>query len=461
MSVSPWPALRHVRSALTLLALLASSACSQIGGVAPQSAVLPATISRAHPAAVGTYIKHVVLIIQENRTFNMLFEGYPGATTAAVGLNSTGKTVTLKAIKFNPEQDMVHNFKEAVTAWDNGKMDKFDKTPFDDGDLAGNYPYSYLEHTQVAPYWAMAKAYTLADHMFPTEFGPSFTSHLALIAGTMNLAPDLAEANYPTSGPWGCDASSNTTTNTVNKKRVINTYGPFPCFTQFRTMADTLDAKNVSWKYYAPQLDSDPGGQLWTSFDAIHNVRYGPDWTRNIDSPNSNVLKDAMSGKLPAMSWVIPDWLYSDHPAASSDLGPSWVSSVVNAVGKSKDWNSTAIIVVWDDWGGWYDPVKPPQRDFRGNGMRVGCLIISPYARKGYVSHTVYEFGSILKFVEQAFDLQPVGPTKQGYTDTRATSLVDSFDFTQAPRAFTPIPAKYPAEFFLKMRPSYRAPDNE
>jgi phospholipase C len=458
---TPMPPLRPFTPALAALAL-GLAACSQMGsGVVPHSAVLPDAMAHAHTAAVGTYIKHVVVIIQENRTFDNLFEGYPGANTSKTGKNSKGQTVTLKAITFDPEQDMVHNYTNAVVAWNHGKMNAFDLDRFDDGDLVGNYPYAFVERSQVAPYWAMAKAYTLADHMFPTEFGPSFTSHLSLIAGTMNLSPTLAEANYPTSGPWGCDAPPNTSTDTVNPKRVVSIYGPFPCFTQFTTMADTLDAKKVSWKYYAPQLDSDPGGQLWTSFDAIHNVRYGPDWTRNISSPNTNVLKDAAAGKLAGMSWVIPDWLYSDHPAASSDMGPSWVSSVVNAIGKSKDWNSTAIIIVWDDWGGWYDNVKPPQHDFRGNGIRVGCLIISPYARKGYVSHTVYEFGSILKFVEQAFDLKPLGATNLGYTDTRATSLVDSFDFTQKPRAFTPIPAKYPADFFLKMRPSYRAPDNE
>ncbi len=448
-------------AALAFGAAFALVACSQQSHVGPTNTLPFAYGSRARPLGAGTYIKHVVLIIQENRTFNNLFEGYPGADTAKFGYNSHAQKVVLKAIPFIHEQDMIHNFTQAVNAWDKTRMDGFDKTPLDDGAPAGNYPYAYLAHSQVAPYWAMAKEFTLADHMFPTEFGPSFTSHLALIAGTMNLSPTLAEANYPTSQPWGCDAPPNTSTNTVNVKRKVSDFGPQPCFSKFRTMADTLDEKNVSWKYYAPQLDSDAGGELWTAFDAIHSVRYGPDWNRNIVSPPTTVLTDAAAGTLPAMSWVIPDWLNSDHPEASSDTGPSWVSSVVNAIGNGPDWNSTAIVIVWDDWGGWFDNVPPPQRDFRGNGIRVGCLVVSPYARAGYVSHTVYEFGSILRFVEQAFNLAPLGKTTAGYTDSRATSILDSFDFSKPPRPFKPIPAKYPGAFFLHQAPSLRAPDTE
>jgi phospholipase C len=166
---------------------------------------------------------------------------------------------------------------------------------------------------------------------------------------------------------------------------------------------------------------------------------------------------------------VIPKWANSDHAGGTNwNQGPSWVASVVNAIGNGPDWSSTAIVVVWDDWGGWYDHVPPPQLDFRGLGIRVPCIIISPYARiasgkkAGYVSHTQYEFGSVLKFVEQAFSLPALGPTSQGYTDTRANSLVDSFDFTQKPRVFTTIPAAKSSNYFLAQpRTSAQAPDSE
>jgi phospholipase C len=304
----------------------------------------------------------------------------------------------------------------------------------------------------------MAKNYVAADHMFPPMFGPSFTAHLTLIAGTADITPVLSEANLPTSDVWGCNAPAGTTTQTVNPQRVVASGGPFPCFTQFRTMADTLDAAKIPWRYYAPAFGQDPGA-IWSIFNAIQNVRHGPDWAKDISSPPTRVLTDAKNAKLPSVAWVVPDYLWSDHPDAGTPYGPSWVTSVVNAIGQSPDWKSTAIVVVWDDWGGWYDNVPPPQPDFRGLGIRVGCLIISPYV-KPHVSHTVYEFGSILKFVEQTFGLPVLGSTANGYTDTRSASIVDSFDFTMKPRPFQPITAPYPPSFFLKAKPSYHAPDN-
>jgi phospholipase C len=126
----------------------------------------------------------------------------------------------------------------------------------------------------------------------------------------------------------------------------------------------------------------------------------------------------------------------------------------VNAVGQSKYWDSTAIVIVWDEWGGQYDNVPPPQLDFRGLGIRVPCLIISPYAKQNYVSHTIYEWGSILKFVEQVFGLPALGSAQDGYTDARANSLIDSLNFNQSPRRFKTIPTKYKIQDFTSEPPS-------
>jgi phospholipase C len=163
------------------------------------------------------------------------------------------------------------------------------------------------------------------------------------------------------------------------------------------------------------------------------------------------------------VSWVIPTSGDSDHTGEGRDDGPAWVSSVVNAVGKSPDWKSSAIVVLWDDWGGWYDNVPPPQLDYRGLGVRVPCIIISPYARKGYVSHTNYEFGSIAKFIEEVFDLPSLASLRggYGYTDERAYSITDSFDFKQKARAFRPIAASYGPSYFLSEKPSSQPPDNQ
>jgi phospholipase C len=446
--------MRDSRAALALAACLGLASCSPSTGILSQSA-LPATGAGSVPMlAAGRYIKHIVLVIQENRTFDNIFNGYPGADTQPFGYTHTGKKIRLTPIPYAGEHDMSHNYTPAWIAVDGGKMDGFDLNTYGSGTTT--YPYSYLERSQVATYWAMAHDYELLDHMFPTELGPSFTSHLNLIAGTDDLKPNLAEANYPTGEPWGCDAFGGKSVRsfTVDRKRQIGD-GPFPCFTQFRTLADVLDAKHVSWKYYAPSIDSSyggGGGQLWTAFDAIKKVRYGPDW-RNVVNPQTRILSDATAGRLAGMTWVVPDWLDSDWPNGS-DTGPSWVASIVNAIGKGPDWRSTAIIVVWDDWGGWYDNVPPPVKDFRGLGIRVPCLVISPYVKRGTVVHTEYEFGSILKFVEQTFGLPPIGPASAGYTDSRATSLATAFDFTQKPRAFVPIPHKYAASYFVTRPPS-------
>jgi phospholipase C len=223
-------------------------------------------------------------------------------------------------------------------------------------------------------------------------------------------------------------------------------------------MAETLDAAKVSWKYYVTKLTA-PG--IWSAFEAIKYVKRGPDWHMDVIAPQTQVLKDIKQGNLASVSWVTPSKPDSDHPGAHSDKGPSWVASIVNSLGKSSYWDSTAIVVLWDDWGGWYDDSPPPQLDFRGLAIRVPCLIISPYAKPGYVSHTQYEYGSILKFMEEAFGLPPLGSSADGYTDTRANSIEDSFDFTQKPRAFEPIPAKYPIKQFLAEPPSDEAVDDE
>jgi phospholipase C len=441
-----------------MLALAAGCASHAGGGPLPTDA-----LSARARATSASPIKHVVIIIQENRSFENLFAGFPGADAPMYGYYHKHK-VRLATVDFVHWVNLNHFFEPAIKAWDHGKMDDFDgRFSY----LPKLYPYAHLDRPDVAPYWSMARQYVLADHMFPTEFGPSFTGHLTLIAGTDNLSPTKAEADNPIGGPWGCDAFAGTYTFAVNAQRIVKPDGGFPCFTQFRTLGDALDAAGVSWKYYAPPISGpnmNKGGVLWSTFDAIKSIRYSPDW----EGPNpkivqqTNVLSDAARGRLPAVSWVIPDWDWSDHTSSGSDMGPSWVSAVVNAIGTGPDWRSTAIVVVWDDWGGWYDNVPPPQLDFRGLGIRVGCIIISPYVHP-HVDHTQYEFGSILKFVEQTFNVPPIGSTGvgSGYTDTRATSILNAFDFTMQPRPFVKISAKYPPSTFLKFKPSMRPPDDD
>jgi phospholipase C len=458
------------------LALFASAGCGSNGAisdVSPQRAASGVRPATGHP--VGQYISHIIVIVQENRSFENFFAGFPGANAPMFGCASgtgTGTStgcppgdtqVPLHQISF-VGPDLRHDWDSSIVSWNNGKMDGFWKF----GHTSAYDAYAYVEPDLIQPYLTLANTYVLADEMFPTEFGGSFTAHLTLVAGTDDISskPRRAEVDFP-DGLGDCDAPPGTTTSYISKNRTDHHgLGPFPCFNQFNTLAQVMDGANpkVTWKYYVTK-HKDAG--LWSPFEAIKRVRYSRDWQRNVISPETVVLTDPAEGQLAQVSWVTPSKPDSDHPGDKSDLGPSWVAHVVNAIGESQYWNSSAIILLWDDWGGWYDNAAPPQLDYRGLGIRVPCLIISPYSREtsasqlGYVSHTQYEFGSILRFIEEAFNLPYIGPAGKGYTDERAAPLDDSFDFTQPPRAFVPIGTKYPLSRFLHEPPSNEPVDTE
>jgi phospholipase C len=196
----------------------------------------------------------------------------------------------------------------------------------------------------------------------------------------------------------------------------------------------------------------------------IYPVRYGPEWSADISMPETNIFTDIGSGALPAVSWVIPEDKNSDHPGDEPvDNGPSWVASIVNAIGESSYWNSTAIVILWDDWGGFYDNAVPPFQDQQGGlGSRVPTIVVSPYtivgksSRGGYISHTNYEYGSILKYIEENFNLGSLGTT-----DKRATSIGNVFNYSQQPRPFTAIPSAYDAQYFIEHREPFSHGDPE
>ncbi|HTA40169.1 MAG TPA: alkaline phosphatase family protein, partial [Candidatus Acidoferrales bacterium] len=270
---------RRTIAAALAFASAALSGCSSAAKSPSSVSLLPAQPGAAQP--VGAYIKHVVIIIQENRTFDNVFRSYPGADSATTGKTSTGKTVTLQPIGF-VKKDMIHDWQHAIIDWDKGKMDGFDQNLLTNRTSAGLFSYSYLGRQFVQPYWTMAQQYVLGDRMFATMFGQSYTAHLTLIAATADLKPNLSLVDDPSSQPWGCDAPLGTTVRTINARREFTTYAPFPCFTQFKTMEDTMDPKHVTWRYYQPQ-----NSRLWSAFDSVRNVRFGPAWKANIGQSNT------------------------------------------------------------------------------------------------------------------------------------------------------------------------------
>jgi phospholipase C len=444
--------MQTVRTVLATAALLCAAVACSSTITTPNK---PAPGPSGSPA-----IKHVVILFQENRSFNTMFMGFPGAETANHGpcepwqppkkwgekeVCANGGPVKLRQVELESNgapggHDIEHEHSTFLTEYNGGKMDGFGQIyqgTTGNGPPAREYPYAFVDPKEVKPYWDMAGQYTLADHMFSTETSDSFPAHQMIIAGTTALNDHESLMNEPESLIWGCDAYPGTKTGVIFKNGRYVPNAIFPCFDQYETMADSLDAANVSWHYYVQAItgkNADFAGGVWNGFDAIKHVRYGPDWKKNIIIPNSTVLSDAAKGTLPAVSWVIPTLLDSDHPASGCRNGPTWVSQVVDAIGKGPDWDSTAIIITWDEWGGWYDSVPPPQLDYVSLGMRIPMIVISPYAKHRYVSKTQYEFGSILKFVEQNF-----GAPSLGATDVRANTIGDVFDFTQKPLAFKPI----------------------
>ncbi len=448
--------------AVPLASVLAASACSQ-GSLTGGLAGLPHAAGIVRPASSSAYIQHVVIIVQENRSFDNFFATFPGADGATKGLMKTKSgdvwvQLTEGRLEFN---DLSHEHISFEKEFDHGQMDGFNlierslkrgvRVP------AGEYAYRYVNPKYIKPYYDIAQQYVLADHMFTTQSSSSFTAHQDLIAGGTPVDGDNV-IDFPVPASWGCDAKPGTVTSLITSTgKYRRAKGPFPCFT-YATLRDLLDAKGLSWLYFT----SVSRVYVWNAFDAIKVVRYGSEWQTNIIIPETGIFAAISNNNLPAVSWVIPDALNSDHPAYHTDTGPSWVASVVNAIGGSPYWQSTAIVVLWDDWGGEYDNVPPPQLDGQGLGMRVPMLVLSAYARKtspsqaGYISHTQYEFGSVLRFIEDNWNLGRLGTS-----DTRANSIIDCFDFSQSPRTFTPISAKYPKSYFLHRPPSGLPVDTE
>lgn len=416
---------------------------------------LPGMHAGALPGEGAGKIQHVVIVVQENRSFDNLFQGYPGADTVSSGKDSSGQTIPLKPVSLATQYVIDHSATGMFEACDGtGKVPgtKCRMDGFDREQAVGGPPhpqYVYVPHRDSKPYFDMAHEWVLADRMFASMLDESFVSHQYIIAGQAQ-----SSVNIPSLPEWGCSGGRRNFVQTLGPRR---TFGDpeRPCF-DYTTLGDELDAAGLSWRFYTSQIDN-PSDGVWSGYQAVRHIRYGPDWKADVITPQKRFLADVAAGTLKNVTWITPTCEESDHVACGGGYGPSWVSSVVNAVGESPFWDSTAIFVMWDDWGGLYDHVPPPFVDNDGLGFRVPLLVISPYAKSDYVSHVRYEHGSILKFAEDVFGL-----SRLAASDARANSPAeDCFDFNQPPRAFVPINAPYDRAFFLRRRPDPRPPDDQ
>ncbi|HEY1428031.1 MAG TPA: alkaline phosphatase family protein [Candidatus Tumulicola sp.] len=413
------------------------AACNGLPASSPTAHYGAAALThRVHPRYTSP-IQHVIIMVQENRTPDNLFHYLKGADIAEYALDKK-QLVKLTPMSMAAKFDLNHSHAGYLLDYNNGKMDGFGSHLTHKNSAFG--PFHYVPYNEAKPYLEMARQYAFADRMFQTNQSGSFPSHQYLVSGDANAEPDTpwevsSNAYASKVGPrpgTGCDANRFSYVKTINPYDGTDGPTPYPCFDR-PALSDLLDSQGVSWKYYQHEL----GPGLWHAYDAIQHVRYGPDYANVIPHPEQ-ILTDIKNGQLPGVSWVMPaDAKHSDHPGSESSEGPSWISAVVNAVGQSQYWDSTAIFVTWDDWGGWYDHVAPPQmNNYYELGFRLPLLMISPYAKPGYISHDQHEFASILNFAEETFGI-PKGSL--GSTDVRADDLMDAFDFTQTPIAFTKI----------------------
>jgi phospholipase C len=423
-------------------------------------------------------IQHVVVIFQENRTPDNLFQDSKliaaGADIASSG-DTQGQTVPLTPIALANDYDLDHSHKAFESMYDGGKMDGAGQILVTCATGAQNCPppnaqFMYVNPSDVQPYFQLAEQYTFADRMFQTNQGPSFPAHQFIISGTS--APTatsnlFASENLAGGLIAGCIATPGTTVALIDPSGAESMH-QYPCY-DHPTLTDLLDNKSISWRYYAPSA-----GSIWTGPDAIQHmcmpqtqngqfVCTGAAWN-NVIIPQTQVLTDIANNQLAAVSWVIPDGRASDHANDNDGSGPSWVASIVNAIGQSSYWPNTAIIITWDDWGGWYDHVAPPQVLVNCAqwgcgyvyGFRVPLIVVSPYALAAHVTHTPHDFGSILKFIEETFDLPSLG-----YADAYADDLSDCFNFNQTPLKFQTIPAALSAQHFLNDRRPPTDPDDD
>ncbi len=335
-------------------------------------------------------ISKIVIVLQENHTFDNYFGTYPGADgTAGKGLlvpSSPGGPPNVAPVhspSLTP-RDLNHNWAAAHADFDSGKMDGFVYSEGSPGTMV------YFDRSDLPRYWAVADRYVLCDRYFTSAMTESAPNHLYLVAGTCG---GLQDDHVPS---------------TLN----------------FPPVFEQLDGQKVSWKVY--------GFTTW--YERFAYVRNTPGTSARF-VPATDFARDAAAGTLPEVSWVIGAAGGNEHPPANVQAGQNSVADqIVNAVGTTSAWASAAIFLTWDDYGGFYDHVPPPQVDALGLGFRVPCLVVSPFARKGFVDHTVNDHTSILRFVERRYGLTPLSSR-----DAAANDLTEAFAFDQPARPFVPI----------------------
>jgi phospholipase C len=469
-----------------LCAALAAAACG--GGGAPHHTTSVHTLTTPAPSLplVGIHkIRHVVVIMQENRSFDSYFGTYPGADgipmrhgrpTVCAPNPNTGRCVR----PFHDRQDRnlggPHSQDNALADINGGRMNGYVEqqltaragceqlfNPACGRGSAGGRPdvMGYHNGADIPNYWRYAKDFVLQDHMFQSDASWSLPAHLYMVSewSARCLVPGDAMSCVNNDQNPGLPPDFQR-----HNLRIKVPTTPDYAWTDLTYL---LHRAGVSWGYYVfsgsePDCEDDaalscqpvkqgpktPG--IWNPLPYFTTVQQDGQLS-NIQSLQ-NFFKQAKAGTLPAVSWVEPNGTVSEHPPALVSVGQSYVTGLVNAIMRSPDWKSTAIFIAWDDWGGFYDHVTPPRVDVNGYGLRVPGLLISPYARKGFIDHRTLSFDAYVKFIENDFlGGQRLDPATDGRPDPRPDvredapqlhGLARDFDFSLPPRAPVILPIK-------------------
>ena len=345
-------------------------------------------------------IKRVVYLMLENRSFDNIFGKYVGANGATEGVNLGAEVPLVRCTEWLPG-DLPHDRAAALNCLNNGRLDGFAT-----GIYGPAFAYSQFDRHQLPNYWSWADEYVLADNFFASALGPSFPNHFFHVAGQSGGAidnPENIEVRWEDgkrTKSWGCDAHGDNVFVFV-KDQYGNLTKHNTCF-GFKTVGEQLTERAIDWAFYSASTYQT--GYFWNAYNGIGNVFHTDLWHEHT-RPVDRLLDDIDAGVLPPVTWITPRFELSDHPPWSSVFSHNWVTDIVNGIMTSPMWEHTAIFITWDEWGGFYDHVMPPVVDEVGLGFRVPMLVISPFAKRGYVDDGLGEFSSPLKFVSDNWGL--------------------------------------------------------
>ncbi len=376
------------------------------------------------PKHVRHAFKHIVIITQENRAFDNYFGSYPGAAGFPANACEPYDPLNLSKGCVKPWlstdatiPDLGHYWSTTNKAYDNGKMDGFIYAA-----KGSTLPMIYYDNNTIPDYWAMAEHYVLTDHMFSSELSFSLPNHWYEIAAN---APLISKTSSFTA-IWTSPAARYTYLNQSN-------------FVQ--TTADELEQKNISWAYYSPGENYNYANFITTYNAAVNSTQVTNFWNPLLAKNSTytsaylphirmsyQIFSDLATNSLPAVSWVVPRIELSDHPPANITMSSWYVSDLVDHIENSSYWNSTVIVVLWDDYGGFYDSIPPKQVDQYGLSFRVPGLIISAYSKQNFIDNTTYSFESTMKFIEKNWNLSAL--TQR---DANASDMMNAFYFNQSP----------------------------